>query len=149
MSRINRLQHRFVNSFPDNPEAGVLYIALDFATMSHLCCCGCGQEVITPLSPNDWQMIFDGQSISLHPSIGNWSLPCRSHYFIQNGKIRWAGDWSDEQIRDGREKDLIAKRGIVNRPLNAESSSTQKHNTITQPKALNLWTSLMRWFFRR
>ncbi len=148
MSRIDRLQHRFVDGFPDNPESGVLYIALDFATMSHLCCCGCGQEVITPLSPNDWKMIFDGQSISLHPSIGNWSLPCRSHYFIQNGKVQWASDWSDEQIRDGREKDLIAKRRIVNTPLKAEPSSTQKHNTITQTKGTNLWTSLIRWLFR-
>ncbi|MBK8455080.1 MAG: DUF6527 family protein [Thiofilum sp.] len=148
MSRIDRLQHRFVNSFPDNPESGVLYIALDFVTMSHLCCCGCGQEVITPLSPNDWKMIFDGQSITLHPSIGNWSLPCRSHYFIQNGKVQWASDWSDEQIRNGREKDLIAKRKIVNTPLKVELPSTQSHNTITQKKGTGLWASLIKWLFR-
>lgn len=89
MSRIDRLQHRFVNSFPDNPESGVLYIALDFVTMSHLCCCGCGQEVITPLSPNDWKMIFDGQSITLHPSIETGLCPVG--HIILFKTVRYSG----------------------------------------------------------
>jgi hypothetical protein len=34
---------------------------------------------------------FDGRSVSLTPSIGSWSLPCHSHYFLTRGKVRWAG----------------------------------------------------------
>ncbi len=112
MKPICKLEHRFVDSFPDKLETGVLYIALDFATMSHLCCCGCSQEVITPMSPKDWKIIFDGETITVHPSIGNWSLPCRSHYFIRDGNIKWANNWNDEKIRDVREQDVFAKRGI-------------------------------------
>ena len=81
---ITQLQHRFVDGFPDRLQPGVLYISIEFASMSHLCCCGCGREVITPLSPKDWKFTYDGASVSVHPSIGNWSLPCRSHYIIQS-----------------------------------------------------------------
>ena len=90
--KVNRLEHRFVASVPEQIDPGLLYISLDFATMMHLCACGCGREVVTPLSPKDWRMTYDGQSVSVHPSVGSWSLPCRSHYVIKRGKIRWAGD---------------------------------------------------------
>jgi hypothetical protein len=63
-------------------RTGVLYVSPGYATVTHLCCCGCGAEVVTPLSPTDWKLTFDGVAISLSPSVGNWSLPCRSHYFI-------------------------------------------------------------------
>ncbi len=109
---IATLQHRFVDGFPDRLQPGILYISIEFASMSHLCCCGCRREVITPLSPKDWKFTYDGASVSVHPSIGNWSLPCRSHYIIQSGGIRWAGDWSEEQVSAGRQRDLIAKRGV-------------------------------------
>jgi hypothetical protein len=52
------------------------------------CCCGCGHEVVTPFSPTDWKLTFDCVSVSLYPSIGNWSPPCRAHYFIECG---WNG----------------------------------------------------------
>ena len=75
--------------------------------------------MITPLSPKDWKFTYDGASVSVHPSIGNWSLPCRSHYIIKSGGIRWADDWSDEQISTGRQRDLIAKRGAGNQPASS------------------------------
>ncbi len=88
---IATLQHRLLTGFQNRLQPGILYISIEFASMSHLCCCGCGREVITPLSPKDWKFTYDGASVSVHPSIGNWSLPCRSHYIIQSGGIRWAG----------------------------------------------------------
>jgi hypothetical protein len=36
--------------------------------------------------------------VSLDPSIGNWSFPCRSHYWIRNNKVRWAENWSQARI---------------------------------------------------
>lgn len=109
--KVKQLKHHFVASIPEQIDHGTLYISLDFATMMHLCACGCGREVVTPLSPKDWRMTYDGRSVSVHPSVGSWSLPCRSHYVIKNGSIRWAGDWTDEQIEKGRRADQFRKRG--------------------------------------
>ncbi|MEM8572806.1 MAG: DUF6527 family protein, partial [Pseudomonadota bacterium] len=65
---------------------------------------------VAPLSPTDWKLTYDGVNVSLHPSIGNWSLPCRSHYVIKHGKVRWAGDWSEEQVAKGRRQDRASKK---------------------------------------
>ncbi len=86
------LRPEFIVSVPDDLEEGVLYVSMTYATAIHLCACGCGEEVVTPISPNDWQLRYDGQAISLEPSIGNWRLPCRSHYWIRSGQIDWAAD---------------------------------------------------------
>lgn len=109
MKRQTALAHEFVEYMPDQLKEGILYVSTTFATVSHKCCCGCGREVVTPLSPTDWKLIFDGQSISLDPSIGNWSFPCKSHYWIRNGKVRWAGRWAQEEIDAGRAADRLAK----------------------------------------
>lgn len=138
----NQLQHRFVEGFPDELEQGILYIALDYATMSHLCCCGCGQEVVTPLSPKDWKIIFDGETVSVSPSIGSWSLPCRSHYVIRNGNVQWAGDWSDDQIQRGRQRDLIGKRGKAH----TEGVSGGATSLHTQAKPPSLWSRIKLFF---
>ena len=105
MTRQESLRHEFVEFIPEKLEEGVLYVSLLHATAMHLCACGCGSEVITPLSPTDWQLIFDGETVSLHPSIGNWSFPCQSHYWLKRGRIRWAPKWSREKIEAGRAKD--------------------------------------------
>lgn len=109
MKRQTTLKHEFVEYIPDELQDGTLYVSMPFATVAHKCCCGCGNEVVTPLSPTDWKLIFDGKSISLDPSIGNWSFACRSHYWIRDGKVRWAGMWSKEEIDAGRAKDRLAK----------------------------------------
>lgn len=97
-----RLQHEFIEHAPESLEPDVLYVSIRFATVLHLCCCGCGREVVTPLSPVGWQMWFDGESVSLQPSIGNWSFPCQSHYFIRRNQVQWALRWSAEEIAAGR-----------------------------------------------
>jgi hypothetical protein len=81
--KIETLEPAFVESAPDQLEEGVLYVSTTYASAMHLCCCGCGTEVITPLSPARWSITFDGETISLWPSVGNWSQPCRSHYIIR------------------------------------------------------------------
>ena len=71
----------------------------------HRCACGCGNKVVTPISPADWQLFYDGDTVSLTPSIGNWGFPCRSHYWITHGQIRWSRAWTDDQIAAGRARD--------------------------------------------
>lgn len=110
---IDRIEGRFVNSFPTSLDPGVLYVSTHFSTAAHSCACGCGREVITPLSPVQWVLTFDG-SVSLWPSIGNWTLPCRSHYVIDHGTISWAQDLTPEdvlrnQAADDRELDAVRR----------------------------------------
>jgi len=113
--RVEAIEARFVQSFPMELEAGVLYVSVPFSTAAHVCACGCGREVITPLSPAQWVLTFDG-SVSLRPSIGSWSLPCQSHYWIDRGTIRWAGSFTSAEIRRNRELDgraLDETRGSI------------------------------------
>jgi hypothetical protein len=78
------MQHKFVEFVPEDIQPNTLYVSVEYGTAVHKCCCGCGEEVVTPLTPTDWKLKFDGESVSLAPSIGNWSFKCRSHYFIRN-----------------------------------------------------------------
>lgn len=98
MTRAARLRVEHVELIPEDLEAGVLYLSRRYRTASHLCCCGCGREVVTPLSPAKWRLVERDGEVSLSPSIGNWSFPCRSHYWIAHGEVRWAGAMSASQI---------------------------------------------------
>ena len=96
------LKPEFVEFIPEQLEEQTLYVAAKFRTVMHLCACGCGRKVVTPLSPVSWKLTFDGVHVSLHPSIGNWSLPCQSHYWIERNRVQWAGKWSQSKIDAGR-----------------------------------------------
>lgn len=138
----NSLTHEFVEYFPDELQEGVLYVSIPYATATHSCCCGCGQEVVTPLSPTDWQLTFDGKSISLHPSIGNWNFPCQSHYFIRRNKVDWVGRMTREQIDAGRAHDRHAKTQYF------QDAATAQEAPIAVPKkaATGLWNRIKSWW---
>jgi hypothetical protein len=105
MRREVTLTHEFVDYIPEKLDEGKLYVSMKYRTVGHKCCCGCGNEVFTPLGPIDWRLTFDGECVSLFPSIGNWSLPCKSHYWIDCGKAKWAARWTQRQIDAGRARD--------------------------------------------
>lgn len=109
---LDSLVHEFVEHVPVELAEGVLYISIQFQTTVHRCCCGCGNEVVLPLRPTAWRLTYDGESVSMWPSVGNWSFPCRSHYVISNGDVRWRGEWTPEQIEAGRRRTLT-ERGVV------------------------------------
>ena len=125
--RYQRLTHRFVTHIPRVLEPGVLYISIEFATAAHSCCCGCGEEVVTPLTPTDWRLIFDGETISLWPSIGNWSFACRSHYLIERSEVVPALPWSDQRIAYARFKEKLAKA----RYYRMDASAEMDHGELT------------------
>lgn len=104
------IQHKFVEYIPNSPEQDVLYISVEYKTAVHLCVCGCGNKVVTPLSPSDWELRFNGKTVSLFPSIGNWNFECKSHYFITQNKIRHARRWEDWEIEKGRKVDSENKK---------------------------------------
>lgn len=96
------LQHKFVDLIPVSIDEGVLYISIKYKTAIHKCVCGCGNEVVTPFSPSDWSLIFNGETVSIYPSIGNWSFDCQSHYWIENNQIILAKKWSKRKIKNNR-----------------------------------------------
>ena len=104
-----KITHKFVEFIPEQIEEGVLYISIEYCTAVHKCFCGCGNEVVTPLSPTDWELIFNGKTVSLCPSIGNWNFECKSHYFITRNIIRYARPWNDWKIEEGRKEDAESK----------------------------------------
>lgn len=103
------LTFKFLEFIPSELEEGVLYITVEYKTAVHLCICGCGNRVVTPITPTDWKLTFDGKSVSLFPSIGNWNFDCRSHYWIRNNEVVIASSWSHEEIDFGRKKDSKKK----------------------------------------
>lgn len=115
MTSIKQLSPEFVDFIPEKPEQGIIYISLRFSTALHLCCCGCGLEVVTPLNPAKWQLTRKNDFISLYPSIGNWGFPCQSHYWIDSNRILWAEAMSSEVIsavkaRDRKDAELLSSK---------------------------------------
>ncbi|UBZ08789.1 hypothetical protein LDL76_08770 [Salegentibacter mishustinae] len=100
------MKHKFVEFIPEELEKGIIYISTEYNSINHLCACGCGLEVVTPLSPVDWQFSFNGETVSIFPSIGNWDYPCNSHYWIKKNKIVWANSWSRKEIEEARFNDF-------------------------------------------
>lgn len=93
----------FVEFIPENIKKGVLYISMQYATATHKCASGCGEKIVTPLSPTDWTLTFNGESVSLSPSIGNWGHPCRAHYLIKNNQVIWSNQMNNTDVRRMRE----------------------------------------------
>lgn len=155
MIRHQTLEHRFVRNVPRELEPGILYISMEYATAVHSCCCGCGERVVTPFTPTDWKMTFDGDSMSLYPSVGNWNQKCRSHYVITRSRVVEAGPWSDKQIEAERHRDKQAKAayydqfeghnyGAITPPTEAVSKSTTPSGTSRT--STNLWSRIKSWF---
>jgi hypothetical protein len=105
------LKHEFVEFIPGNLTPGTIYISTRFGT------------VVTPLRPTDWKLIFDGKTVSLDPSIGNWSFPCRSHYWIRNNRVQWAESWSSDKVRAGRAFDAARKNKYFDKETTTPSAA--------------------------
>jgi len=150
MMRHKVLAHEFVEFIPDELKEGTLYVCIGLATVVHKCCCGCGNEVVTPLSPTDWKLIFDGETITLHPSIGNWGFKCQSHYWIRNNRVRRAPRWSREEIDAGRARDRFAKERYFDTADTATDGATKDTSGTVGPDMVEpgLWEKVKRWWQR-
>lgn len=89
---IYQILPEFVDEIPGEIREGYLYLCLSYNAVIHKCACGCGEIISTPLDKkHGWVMQYDGEEVTLSPSIGNGSYKCRSHYFIRENKIVWLG----------------------------------------------------------
>jgi hypothetical protein len=110
MTRMARFRLQRVHYMPKELEPGILYVSEEFDVAGHLCACGCGSKVMTPLGPTEWSIHESENGPSLRPSVGNWQLPCKSHYWLDGGKVEWSGAWSPEQVERGRRAEEERRR---------------------------------------
>lgn len=121
------MRAEFVEFIPESLEPAVLYVSRKYKTAAHLCCCGCGTRVVTPLKAGGWRLNNKG-GVTLSPSIGNWALACQSHYWIRKGKVVWAPKWTKEEIDAGRLRD----------------QRDREHALSDRP--VSLWSRIRSWF---
>ena len=115
MPRVSRLRTEIVELMPDSLNDGIIYVSPTNRVALHNCCCGCGEEVSTPLGATEYKIWINEGRVSLWPSIGNHDFPCRAHYIIDDGGVIWAGEMSREAIDAGRRHDQFLKRGAKGR----------------------------------
>ncbi|MBY3531240.1 hypothetical protein HFN72_35955 [Rhizobium laguerreae] len=108
--KINHVRPLLVDKIPEKLDDGVIYVSERYRVALHNCCCGCGEEVSTPLSATEFSIRVYRSSVTVRPSIGNHDFACRSHYFITNGNIEWAAEMSRAQIDAGRAYDRRLKQ---------------------------------------
>ncbi|SIQ34477.1 DUF6527 family protein [Solilutibacter tolerans] len=144
------LEPRFVKAVPCDLEPGVLYVSMQYGTVVHSCCCGCGFEVVTPLTPTDWRLTFDGESVSLWPSVGSWNLPCQSHYVIENNRVREALQWSTARIEAERTRDGQVKAKFYARQAAIEAIDAPVIAPVPpcpEVRPTGLLAKVRRWIF--
>lgn len=147
---VKSVSHRFVEFVPEQLEPNTLYISMNYATVVHSCLCGCGQRVITPLTPTDWELAYDGETVSLSPSVGNWSFPCRSHYWIEHGGVYWAQAWSKDKVEANRAFDLERKRRFYMGFRGSVPDEPQAQGSSRPDDAAAGWRHRLRaWLSRR
>jgi hypothetical protein len=135
------ISHEFVEFIPETLAPDTLYVSVLFATAAHSCFCGCGTKVVTPIHPTGWQLLFDGDTVSLRPSIGNWNFRCRSHYWISKDRIIWAASMTQAEIERGRSRDrhLIEEYFGENPVTPAAAGELHKTHESFLRKFLSRW----------
>jgi len=116
---------RFVDRVPSEIEEGVIYISTSVNTAVHLCPCGCGTEIVTPLDPSEWNFTYDGETISLHPSVGVWGAECKSHYWIKKNNIEWSRTYTDKEIEEVRNQERTENDDYYDQLKNEESQKAK------------------------
>lgn len=151
--KIKQIRPEFVEFIPERLEEGVLYISDRYSTAVHKCCCGCGQEVVTPLSPAEWSVKCNQGRVSLWPSIGNWSYSCRSHYVMRDSRVLEAKAMTERQIQWVKANDRADKSAHIFRTNHAKEVAglVPKQNAKITPThkwepIMNFLKRLIRWW---
>ncbi len=111
--KIKTIRSEYVRHLPEVLSEGILYICEEFNIAAHKCCCGCGEEVITPLNEAQWGVTKHGSTVSLWPSIGNWNYACRSHYWIRKNLIIEAAPMTNSEISRVKQRDRWDKDAYI------------------------------------
>jgi hypothetical protein len=126
MQKLTKIKLLKVHYVPKALESGILYVSEEFGACLHLCACGCGTKVSTPIGPTDWALEETQAGPTLAPSVGNWQFPCKSHYYIRGGQIVWAGAWTPEQIKSGRRAEEKRHRAYFDKRAHQRAGVLQR-----------------------
>ena len=88
--------YRAVERIPKVLGDGVVYHNQEFQLAALLCACGCGHR-ITLLVPDSHQVTSERGLATIRPSIAVCDAPCKSHYFIIAGKVKWLPAFTQAQ----------------------------------------------------
>jgi hypothetical protein len=147
MRKARTIKYQFIELLPGALEPETLYVSLKYKNMVHLCFCGCGKKVITPLSPTGWELTFNGREVSIYPSIGSWNLPCRSHYWITKNSVEWDELWSTEQTAVGFSRDRADKERYYRHDVLPHVRRTHgEYETSQSEDRRSLWERMKAWF---
>jgi hypothetical protein len=148
--RINLITPEVVELAPRVLQPGRLYISPKYGAAVHLCCCGCGEKVVTPLSPAEWRIELTQGRATLHPSIGNWSMVCQSHYWIRGNRVVWSGQLSKRQIKAVLERDQRDLKAMHrgSRALRTEEQSISAPSPSSQEGARASWSEWLKAFWQ-
>lgn len=127
---IERIRLEAVEFMPGQLELGILYVSETYRTAAHLCACGCGEKVRTQLGDLGWRLTKGHSGPTLYPSIGNWQKPCRSHYYIRDGRVLWQGEWTDKEVLEGHRNEEI------------------RRDAYFQAQRVGQWSRFKRWLKR-
>jgi hypothetical protein len=108
------LEHRFIEEIPEVKEEGVLYVSMEHCVAIHKCICGCGNDVVTPIDPSAWKLTFNGEAISLHPSIIGY----------QRTESKWQVLGSRKRLRRRRKRGGLVSINIL-RKRNPNKAHTE------------------------
>lgn len=133
--KASALTPKFVDRIPKTLEDGVLYVSEKFSTSAHNCCCGCQNKVVLPLKPGQWSLTKRNGKVSLTPSVGNWSLACQSHYWVEDNVVRWSTKFTEDQILANRARDKKAREA-------AYADRREQERTIWG----RVWDWIKSWF---
>lgn len=138
--RVDRMVAVTVDLAPPTLETGKLYVSQKYKAAVHSCCCGCGAKVVTPLSSAEWQVDEGARGVSMSPSIGN-ARPCRSHYWIRDGRVVWHRAVSDAHVKaifnaDARSLRLMQEKQRV---------ETARRPGTDEAKSVPWFERLLRW----
>jgi hypothetical protein len=137
--KLQSIEHQFVEFISEKLAPGHLYVSLEYNTASHLCACGCGFEVSTAFSPTDWNITYNGRSVTLSPSIGNSNFPCRSHYWIRGNRVVWESKMTPQLTALSRARDKAAKAREYGSPLPAASRDLPRSTPSAFEHAKQPW----------
>lgn len=139
MTKRMEVTYTFVDYIPEDLDEGVIYIALEFGAVIHLCCDGCGERVSTPLHPAQWKLIFDGETVSIQPSVGSSELACNSHYIIERNRVRWCRPLTEWKAA----KDRAADVATVDRYFDPKVLPRSGPSAQQPTKRVGLWRRLL------
>jgi len=137
----------FVEFVPEQLEEGKLYVSDTYATASHKCCCGCGQRVVTPLNRKGWRLTVRDGAVTLYPSIGNWSFPCRSHYWIKHNRVILSYPMTQEEVEELRRLDAVdAEKYLDTFESTSTFDSAEAEKPTAEPGPASIFERLKRWW---